>query len=124
MHEFSSRGEPVTDFERDLVARCAMEFPESMSDLWVVIARRIGVEALVVVLDEIGREKIHVPSREQFFAALYRPVRDRQVCELAMHASLREVGERFGLSQQAVNKIVRKASADDGQRANMVRARP
>lgn len=123
-NKFSTRGEPVTQFERELVATCAMEFPESMSDVWVLIARRIGVDALAIVLDEIGMEKIHVPSRVQFFLALYRPHRNRMIRELAAAGeSHREIAKRFGLTKFAVTSAL-SGAADDESAANVVRARP
>jgi len=121
---FSTRGEPATEFERALVANCAMEFPESMSDIWVVIARRIGVDALVVILDEIGMEKIHVPSRTQFFLSLYRPHRNRLIREMAAAGmSHRQIAKQFGLTKFAVTWAL-SGLGDDKRAENVVRARP
>jgi hypothetical protein len=105
----------VTEFESQLVADAAVECPESMSDIWIVIAKRIGVAQLAVVLDEIGGEKVHVPKREEFFAALYRPHRDllihamRHPASGDAGASLRAIARVFGLTETAVRKALRAA---------------
>ncbi|MBR0346023.1 MAG: hypothetical protein IJI03_12275 [Rudaea sp.] len=124
-NRFSARGERVTEFERQLVEQCGMEFPESMSDVWVVIARRVGVDALVVVLDEIGEEKIHVPGRLQFFDALYRPFRNRTIRELhASGISMRELATRFHMTPQRVGAIVSGSESDDRLGGSVILARP
>lgn len=89
-----------------------MERPERDADLWICIAKRIGIDALVVVLDELGGEKIHVPARESFFAALYRPVRNRQIADMRQTtgASLRAIGRVVNLSAPAVQRAL---EADD-----------
>src|SRR5690348_16540728 len=106
MTEFSRRGESVTDFERELVEQTPMIRPERDADLWICIAKRIGIENLVVVMDELGGEKVHIPTRENFFAALYRPLRNRQMADMRQStgASLRDIGRAFGVSQTAAMK--------------------
>lgn len=121
-HEFSERGEMVTELERELVASAPLEFPESMSDLWVLLARRIGVDALVVMFDEVGGEKVHVPTRAEFFSALYRPRRDTRIRELcAGGMSGADVAVQFGLTRMQVHRIVR--ARDDARREIVVIAR-
>lgn len=112
MTEFSRRGGAVTEFERSLVEQTPMARPERDADLWICIAKRIGIENLVVVMDELGGEKVHVPSRENFFAALYRPVRNRQIADMRQStgASLRAIGRAVNLSAPAVQRAL---AADD-----------
>lgn len=108
MTEFSRRGESVTAFERELVERTPTIRPERDADLWICIAKRIGIENLVIVMDELGGEKVHVPTRENFFAALYRPVRNRQIADMQQStgASLRDLGRAFNLSPTAVQRAL------------------
>lgn len=108
MTEFSRRGEAVTAFERSLVEQSAMDRPTRDADLWICIAKRIGVDNLVAVLDELGGEKVHVPTRSSFFAALYRPVRNRQIADMRSQtgASLRAIGRELNLSATAVHKAL------------------
>jgi len=112
MTDFSHRGEPVTVFEMRLVSEAAINpRPEKTSELWIAIAKRIGIDNLAIILDELGTEKVHVPSREEFFAALYRPLRNRQIVDMrqATGASLREIGKSFGLTHKAVALVLENA---------------
>ena len=111
---FSRRGEPVTVFEAQLVAESVIARPERISELWVQIARRIGVDNLALILDEIGGEKVHVPTREEFFAALYRPLRNRQIVDMRHETgrSLREIGKFFNLTHKAVALVLESATDD------------
>lgn len=112
MVQFSRRGERVTDFEQQLVDQAGAARPERDSDLWLHIAKRIGVANLAAVLDEFGGEKVHVPTRENFFAALYRPLRNRQIIDMrnSTGASLREIAQAMNLSHTSVKNAL---SADD-----------
>lgn len=77
---FSDRGEAPTEFERMLVARFGDEDPRHIRQLWVSVARRIGVAACAVVLDELGGiGNISVPTRRTFFGELYQRQRDEEI---------------------------------------------
>lgn len=78
---FSRRGNPPTDFELRLLQTAAEE------SAWLDIARQLmadlgteaGARALLVVLDALGSEKVHVPRREHLFRSLYRAERDEEI---------------------------------------------
>lgn len=107
MTEFSRRGEAVTTFERTLVEQAPTDRPDRDADVWVCIAKRIGIENLVAVFDEFGTYKIYVPTRESFFGALYRPVRNRQIADMRQRgSSLRDIGRALNLSATAVHKAL------------------
>lgn len=74
MDQFSQRGDAPTETERGLLANATTDEGPDSRCVWVRIGQRIGVDALAVVLDELGGEKIYVPNRGKFFAALMRPV--------------------------------------------------
>lgn len=122
MSRFSRQGEPCTAFERQLV-----EVAGDESALWLVLTRRIGLDAAVAIMDECGGEHVYVPSRNGFFAALLAEVR---AAEIVRRLSARDrpvdVARDLGMTRQAVDKAWRKAQATarrDGLRAGVVKGR-
>jgi len=109
---FSRRGQPVTIFEAQLVAEAAIAKPDRDMHRWVLLARQIGADNLAAVLDEFGDEKPHVPSRENFFAMLYRPLRDQGIRDMraATGASLRDIAEEFKVSQGTVQNALARVA--------------
>ena len=101
---FSRRNQPATIFEAQLVAEAVIAKPDKDTHRWVLLAQAIGVDNLVKVFDEFGDEKPHVPSRENFFAMLYRPVRNQRMRDMRAEtgASLREIGAAFGVGVATV----------------------
>lgn len=92
-----------------MAAAMAERWPGSV---WVVIAQRIGVEALCVLFDELGSEKVHIPTRESFFDALWQPERDREIrAAIVGGAHPDVVALQYGLSRSRVLNIVREADA-------------
>ncbi len=108
--QFSRKGEAPTAKELALMAEAMAErWPASA---WVVIAQRIGIEALCVVFDELGSEKVHVPTRERFFESLWRPERNREIAAaIAGGAHPDVVALQYGLDRTRVLHIVREADA-------------
>lgn len=82
--KFSRRDAPPTDYEVRLLQNATGD------SVWLDIARKLmadhgveaGARALLVVLDALGTEKVHVPARETLFRKLYRKERDDRVLEL------------------------------------------
>lgn len=106
MGDFSRRGEKPTQLELALVASTPVEASGDGVALWLGIAQLIGAAALAIVLDEAGGEKLHVPTRVNFFGALYRRQRDRIILERrASGESLEAVGRDFGLTAARVSQI-------------------
>lgn len=104
---FSRKGEAPTPKELALLAE-ALSDPCPTSP-WLIIAQRIGVEALCVVFDELGSEKIHIPTRERFFEALWRPERNRAIAEaVATGRHPDDVAAEFGVDRTRVAHIVRE----------------
>lgn len=101
--KFSGRGDTCTPFEQALV-----DHNELDDSVWTTIAKRIGATNLAVVLDELGSEKIHVPTREDFFQRLYRPLRDAEIQYLADVVGLNqpEIAARLEVSQGLVSKAL------------------
>lgn len=110
MPEFSRVGEPSTAFERQLVAQADTAAPREAFAQMVLLAQRIGVEALLVLLDEFGGEKIHIPKRSNFFGELWRPLRDAAVRKaLRDGSSVMDVAREFGLSHARISRIAIEA---------------
>lgn len=103
--DFSRPGEPVTDLERAIVAEASVD--PCPTNAMVVLAARIGIDALAAVLDELGGQKAHIPTRQDFFRALYVPRRDRHVRELSASGRFGddELARLFGLSRRHLRRI-------------------
>lgn len=103
--QFSGPGDRPTMFETELLASA-----QQPDDVWVLIGQRIGAEALFAIFDEIGGEKVSVPSRESFVRRLYQPQRDEAIvhafAELGL--PLDDIARSFGLDRSVVGKIVRR----------------
>jgi hypothetical protein len=118
---FSRRGEPATEFEVQLLTHGAVD----ADNVWLEIGRQLvvdlglvaGVAALLVVLDTLGTEKVHVPSRAAFFQRLYRPRREADILEMLEEdgASLATVSHAVRLSKSRVSQI-HKAVKRSGRR--------
>lgn len=112
MSEFSTAGHPVTELERKLIESSTVDDPDTCADLWVSIGKRIGVENLVIVLDEFGAQKPHVPTREMFFRSLYRPHLDALIVKMheVDHLSLGEIGRRLNKSKHTVHRALARCA--------------
>lgn len=106
---FSDRGQGVTDFELRLIA-------QSRSDsAWLHVARRLmsdlgveqGARALVLVLDELSGEKVHVTPRRSFFERLWAIERDALIQDLVTRQdwSHSDISRHLGVSRQYVSRI-------------------
>lgn len=129
--EFSDRGEAPTEFELKLLERA------TGSAAWVMVGKRLvselgpelGVRALVLVLDEVGGEKPHIPHRRHMFEALWREERDRLIVDLASREdwSFAAIGRALGVSRVYVKRLADRANAtaaDDRSCTRVVTPRP
>lgn len=113
MNDFSRRGCPITQLERALLAS-ADDMQEGVEAGWVALMQRIGVDPIIALMDEFGSEKIHVPTRQSFFAALWRARRDAEVVRrLAMKERVVSIASDFGISRALVYVIGKKANEAD-----------
>lgn len=95
---FSRVGEMPTAEELELL--------KLSDDAWARLGRRIGPEALMVLLEELGGLRPHVPDRADFFRRLFRPLRDRMVLDaLGTGVPQGEVARRLRMSQAQVSRI-------------------
>lgn len=105
-HLFGKRGDAPTEYETALLARC-----DNLDDRWVAVGKRIGAEALFIVLDEIGDGAlVSAPSREMFVKRLYLPVRDAEILQL--HQQDVDVGfiaNTYRLTPKAVREAIARA---------------
>lgn len=116
MPKFSGRGERVTDFERALIAEC-----DDSRSVFLDLAKRIGIDALVVVLDEFATEKIHIPTRESFFGGLYKHLRDDDILRrLANGESHPQIIRELGVSRRTIFRVQRAGRR--GTRPSDIRA--
>lgn len=118
--DFSKRGEACTPFERALVAS---EWSGSDgTGVWLGLIGRIGLDAMLAVFDELGSEKVHVPTREHFFAALWRVQRDAEIRRrLAAGEGVAVIAADFHLSSRAVYGI--RNAEDAGSQRPVVKGR-
>lgn len=106
---FSRRGEPATPFERELLSSAPVGEPTNAQQLWLVIARRIGMDELMVMLDEFGDAHVWVPTRSRLVQNLWGDVRDAEICRLRdVHGmSLTSIAKRMQVSRTTVGRVVR-----------------
>jgi hypothetical protein len=124
MAQFSRRGERVTDFERALVAESNAGALSEMRTLFLDLARRIGIDALAAVFDEVGGEKIHFPTREFFFSTLFRQQRDADIVRrLANGEPAESIGRDYDIHPNTVWHVGRHSKPDDVVRSRMVDGR-
>lgn len=124
MKGFSGRGERCTELERSLVNRPGT--PE-WTDGWVGLINTVGIDAIAAVMDWFGGEKIHVPTREAFFRALWREVRDAEIRRRIHVARERRevVAGDFGLAIRTIQRICKLGhGADDVARRRVVDGAP
>lgn len=121
MKGFSRRGEKCTDLERALAERT--DAPAWMQS-WIALVQRIGIDAVVAVMDEFGSERVHVPTRASFFASLWRESRDAEIVRRVVvnRELIALVAGDYGLTVRAV-QLIRKR-ADDVSRPRVVDGAP
>lgn len=109
--QFSSQGESPTTFEVQLLMTAG---PQSWpGQLAQRMAARLGpalaAEMLVLMLDEMGNERVDVPTRKNFFRALWCRDRDRWIVELAQPGrgfTKSEIAQMLGVRRQHVNRVL------------------
>lgn len=116
---FGREGDPPTDFEVALLARC-----EDQDDRWVALGKRIGAAALFAVLEELGGlGTLSAPRRATFVMRLYRPVRDAEILALERAGVDRsEIGRTYGITRQSVDEAVLRALRQPAGEAGRKRA--
>lgn len=109
--EFSDRGDTPTGFEVQLVETA------SALNHWVLIGRRLmtelgataGLQALCVLLDELGGEKIHIPQRRHLFKSLWTRQRDEVIRSILSQPNppwtITELAEHFGVSRPYCSRL-------------------
>lgn len=119
---FSRRGEAPTQLELELVAHADTSRITESRQVWVSLAQRIGLAHLYTVLDELGGEKVHIPTRDVFAAMLLRGQRDAQIRAL-LHRRYRvtDIARMMGVSKQSV---IRVRLSDDADRSGLVHRAP
>lgn len=105
---------PPTEYELELLQQAS-----DIDNAWLEIGQRltreygvaIGVGALLIVLDTLGTEKTHVPSREMFFQRLYRPIRDAEILQLldSDNTPITSIAAAMEVSEGRVRQIHRAA---------------
>ncbi|NMW25278.1 helix-turn-helix domain-containing protein [Rhodanobacter denitrificans] len=106
---FSRRGEPATAFERNLVTHCGVTPARSEQELWLDLARRVDLDALFAILDEMGGRKAWVPTRETFVRLVWSAIRDSEIRRL--HAggnSFRSIASQLGIAPRTVTRVMHR----------------
>lgn len=114
--DFSGLGEEPTPFEVRLLQQAGAD-----GAAWAMVGQRLiqelgvaaGVRALALILDEMSCPevgmKVWVPTRRDFFAALWREQRDSLVRDLAGRGGWtnRDIADALGLTPRLVRKIAK-----------------
>jgi len=121
---WSRRGDGPSAFEVGLIERVDADALGEAPRLWLELARAMGCEALLQLLDALGGEKVHVPTRCSFFAALWRPLRDDAMRRaVAQGHPASEVAARFGVSVRRALHVLSLAAERTPRRTNRGRRR-
>lgn len=106
MRNFSRRGDAPTPFEAALVEQQDTSRLTDARHVWVDLAKTIGLHALFSLLDMIGGEKVHVPTREDLVSALWRQTRNAEIrAKLAAGASIAGVAAEYRITPRHVRTI-------------------
>lgn len=109
---FGEDADPPTEFEAQLLAEST-----SLDDIWVLIGREIGIEALFRVFHKASGEILSVPTRRSFVRRLYIPQRDQEILERRLaKESTRKLAEEFDISVDAIEDAFRRALRTRGRR--------
>lgn len=116
---FSRPGDPPTEFEVRLLQAAAGD------NDWLVVARDLmdslgpvaGAAALLVVLDALSSEKIHVTTRAMLFRGLYLPHRNAEILRLLESKPVAEVAALVGLSPRSIRHIRTLSRKRSGRRS-------
>ena len=101
-----------TEFEEELLRDC-----DNLDDLWVAVAKRIGLAATFEVFDELGSMIVSVPTRRSFVKRLYIPRRDQEILELyRQRVPKRELVKRYAMSPDSIDAARRRALRTRGRR--------
>lgn len=107
---FSRPGEAPTPFERELLAAIPRSEPKCASELWLVVAQAIGLDALMRMLDEFGDAHVWIPSRHRMIQSLWVDQRDSEIRRLRheQRLSLAVIAERLCVSRKTVLRVARR----------------
>lgn len=72
----------------------------------VELGQRIGPEALNCVLEVLGGEKRHVPTRENFWASVQREIRDQEIRARFNGRNLHQLADEYHLHWRMIYRIV------------------
>lgn len=104
---FSRRGEPATTFERELMQQRDIRGLLSEQELWLDLARRVGLDTLLLVFDEMGGRKTWIPTREKFVHLAWSETRNREIHRLHdQRLSIGEISRRMGVDKRTVRRVV------------------
>lgn len=106
---FSRPGEPPTEFEVQLLGQVEPAPPRSAKELWLMLARLIGLAELMAVLDEFGDGQVWVPSRSGLMQELRTQVRDAEIRRLSGTSgmSFRAIARQLNVSHTTVQRAAR-----------------
>lgn len=112
MRERSQRGQPATAAERHLVDDADLAELRDPIWRWAALAQRVGLDAILAVLDAFGGEQVKVVSRRGFLDAIERLALDRliaarhhrgeAVCTIAAGMNLSRRRVRLSLRRSGV----------------------
>ena len=110
---FSRPGEAPTDFERQLLDCADVSHPSTTRELWLLLAKRAGLDALLMMLDEFGDGHVWVPSRRAFFNLFGRrqALEDIVASMLDQDISQRDIAQLARISHTQVQRIAARHAA-------------
>lgn len=99
---FSTPGKPATEFEHGL-----LENSDALEDPWCDIARVIGLDNTLLVMDRFAHCQLSCPSRDAFVQRLHRVWQDvetQRLLQLRPRLTMREIAGRIGVTRECLRK--------------------
>lgn len=104
---FSKPGESCSDFEKRLVENAVIDVPADTNDQLIYVAKRVGADAIAMILDEFGNERPYLPTRQNFFANLFRPMRIQLVIGYRRQGKApSEIARLLGVSERTIDNDI------------------
>jgi len=102
---FSRAGEAPTAFELELIASAQLGLPTQAKEQWIALAQRIGLAAVMAVLDEFGDSSVWVPSRSGLLQPLWADMRSREVARLRSEGeNISAIARKLGVHRRTVTR--------------------
>ncbi|MCD7096951.1 hypothetical protein [Stenotrophomonas sp. MMGLT7] len=107
---FSGTGDRVTDLEIKLLAQYEGKWALGTLGRRLIetLGAQVGAQALAIMLDELGPDRVYIAKREQFFGALWRQQRDDLIRSMRANGyAIGEITQMLGIARSTANRAIK-----------------